>query len=419
MSELDRQHYIPKGLLKNFGTKKPNGKYEVGLIDIPSFKVEYRNTNRAMYGKKIYDTNDDDIKILEKKFNTEIEAPMLKILNRLLNDLNEVNITRREQIIIKKYMLIQIFRSLNNRESYANPPDGEKLLSDYNIKEGESKLDFWKREMLTILDADWDQLVENIDLVSVKAHAQMIHSGFLLFFKTKEEFIINDSGVVCERTPIDIPVEDTEEFLTVAKMTGESLGITGFDKMIANAQKNKKIYMDTCVWMPLSTNFAVVNVNEFFKPFLMDPLNLRKLPAQFVFSKLHGYLSLPKITYVNQKAINADAKALEQEYEPIIEKLPKEQMVSYKNTLMIKAITKNKSDDDTYNYHVNELGPQLTMEWNISVMNEVYQYLCFKTPSKMTPIIEEYNQQLADGVKGMNHNYTGYDVLVKNLEKIV
>ncbi|MCL2522488.1 MAG: hypothetical protein FWE36_06480 [Erysipelotrichales bacterium] len=67
---------------------------------------------------------------------------MIKLVDRLLKNLNEVNITRRELVIIKKYMLIQIFRSVNNMRGYTNPPKEKTELSNYNIKEGESKLDF-------------------------------------------------------------------------------------------------------------------------------------------------------------------------------------------------------------------------------------------------------------------------------------
>ncbi|MCL2522487.1 MAG: hypothetical protein FWE36_06475 [Erysipelotrichales bacterium] len=50
--------------------------------------------------------------------------------------------------------------------------------------------------MMTILENDWDVLIESTDLVSVKIHALNIHRGFLMFFRTDEEFVLNDSGVV-------------------------------------------------------------------------------------------------------------------------------------------------------------------------------------------------------------------------------
>ncbi|MCL2522489.1 MAG: DUF4238 domain-containing protein [Erysipelotrichales bacterium] len=66
MPILEKQHYVPNGILKNFGTKKLNGKYEVCLIDLFNFKAEYRNTKSVMYSKNLYDGTDGDEKVLEK-----------------------------------------------------------------------------------------------------------------------------------------------------------------------------------------------------------------------------------------------------------------------------------------------------------------------------------------------------------------
>ena len=83
MSEYVKQHYVPNGILKKFGNKKPNGKYEVCLIDLLESKVEYRNTNSVMYSENIYDTDGPDAKELENKLKTHIEDPMFRIINRI------------------------------------------------------------------------------------------------------------------------------------------------------------------------------------------------------------------------------------------------------------------------------------------------------------------------------------------------
>lgn len=418
MSEYERQHYVPNGILKNFGIKKPNGNYEVCLIDLFNSKVEYRNTQRAMYARNIYDITDEDVKALEKKFSTKIEEPMFKIVDRLLKNVNIILLTREELMIIKKYMLIQIFRSLRNMTGYIAPPEGVKELSSYNIQEGESKLDFWKREMTTIIDSDWDSLVNSTDLVSVKSFAQTIHTGFLIFFKTEEEFIINDSGIVSERFFIEIPEEEHDAFIKyMNEIVEERFGTDGFGRIVKDPLQKGKMHIDSGLWMPLSSNLAVVNVHLLLKIYLTDSQIIDELPIPLACSKLFGFLSHPENIYVNQKAIDADLEKMINKYSGEIGKLPARKATFFKNSLLRATIIKNKSDDDQYLYEVQELGPYHTMEWNLSVMNETHQYLCFKTPAKVIPVIQEYNQQKADGEENMKKDYTGYDNLLKNLKR--
>jgi len=414
MPEFENQHYVPKGILNNFGNMKTKGKYEVCMIDIINAKVGFKSTEYAMNARNIYDVKDTDIKILEKKFNTEIEDPMMKIVEKLLKKTDVIRITRRQLAIIKKYMLIQIFRSLPNREGYANPPEREKLLSDYNIRKGESKLDFWKREMMTILNSDWDSLLESKDLISVRFHARTLHGGFLMFFRTKEEFVINDSGVVCERIHLEIPEQIRENLIEGAnKMMEESFGINDPDNIAKYMSGYKRPFIDTGIWMPLSSNFAIVNVNRILRPYVMGNL---PIPHPFSQSNLIGHLSLPKTTYVNETKIYADLEDQMKNHETKISTLSDEEAFSLKNMLMDEVILKNKNDKDAYEYEVRKIGASETKYWNSLVMNEVHQYLCFKTPQKIIPAIEEYNQLKAEGMKGVNHDYRSYVSLLKTLK---
>jgi len=419
MPHLERHHYVPKRILNNFGTEKSNGKYEVCLIDLLETKAEYRNTESVMYAKNIYDVSDrDDVKALEKKFNTEIEQPMFEIVDRLLKNTSEVVITRRELEIIKKYMMIQIFRNLWNMQCYTNPPEEKKLLSDYNIKEGESVPDFWRREMMTILDNDWDSLLGSTNLVSVRLHAQMLNTGFLMFFSTKDEFVINDLGVVNERLPMLISEEMHEGLIKNMKERGEIIfGIKNSGEMADELMKIKKRYLDTAIWMPLSVNLAVVNVNDIMRRYMMDPMVAVKIGVPLFESDLFGSVTLPEQKYVNQTAIDADLENLKKKHSAEISKLPSEQVDHYKDRLRLMAITKNKSDDDRYRYIVHELGPNRTMNWNMSVMNEAYQFLCCKTPVKLIPAIEEYTDMKAIGMGNMKNDYARYIDILKTLKK--
>lgn len=174
-----KHHYVQKYRLDGFATKCKNGKNKVCILDLFNFKAEYRNTESAMYTKHLYDVTGEDVATLERKMNDLIENPTNQILDRLVNDASKpIVLTRKELCIIKKYILIQIFRNRRNMTSYTNPPKDSIELSKYNISQGESKLDFWKREMDTILELEWNELVNSVDLVSVRKEAVALHTGF-------------------------------------------------------------------------------------------------------------------------------------------------------------------------------------------------------------------------------------------------
>ena len=209
MRRYQKQHYVPKGMLKNFGIRKDNGEYEVYLIDLLESKVEPRNPVSVMQEKNINNIPGGD-ETLEIKLGENIDGPMLEIVKRFSKNRDEIVLTRREQNIVKKYILIQIFRSLQNMRTYEVLPEEIRLLMGKDLREGESGIDFWKRELETIVDSDWDSLLEIENMESVKFHAQAVANGFLAFFSTKDEFIINDSGAIFERLLGEIPKDKNQ-----------------------------------------------------------------------------------------------------------------------------------------------------------------------------------------------------------------
>ena len=156
---FNRNHYIQNRLLKNFAVKTDNGKYKICVLDLIKFAVNYRNTDSAFYETNLYDVHSGcDIKELEIKFNEIIERPMVELFDRICNSNDEVVFTRKELVTIKKYFLLQHYRTPKNRTNYTTLRQGFKL-SQYNIAEGETEEEFWKREMLTILDGKCSDLL--------------------------------------------------------------------------------------------------------------------------------------------------------------------------------------------------------------------------------------------------------------------
>lgn len=123
-----RNHYIQKRLLKNFAIRANNGKYKICVLDLIKFAVNYQNTESAFYENNLYDVHyGSNTKELEIKFNEIIERPMVELLDRICNSTEEVVFTRKELITIKKYFLLQHYRSPKNKTNYTLPRQGFKL----------------------------------------------------------------------------------------------------------------------------------------------------------------------------------------------------------------------------------------------------------------------------------------------------
>lgn len=191
----------------------------------------------------------------------------------LQND--KIIINRKELLIIKKYMLIQIYRNLKNSlcysEEYANKLNGINGVSKYNINEEESQMDFWKREIQTILDMEWDDLISKCDMVGVKRNAMQLNQNFLMFFKTNNEFNINDVGFTLERMPIKISMSK-EEYINLAQQYGiEVFGVSDFGEIAKKEFEADASYLDNFIWFSISPNLAIVSVNVTRKQLFMYP----------------------------------------------------------------------------------------------------------------------------------------------------
>lgn len=197
---------------------------------------------------------------------------MGSLLNKINNNGDQALIfTRTELETIRKYVLLQIYRTPHNKKSYTNISDNTFELSQFNINQNESKVDFWKREMLTILDSDWDSLLKT-DMIGIRKNALQINSYFLMFIKTTDEFCINDLGHCTERIPIKIPQDKQNEFIKTAKIIGQKFyGKDDFDEIAKKEIADESSYIDNYILFPISSNIAILVVSPLWKQYLMHP----------------------------------------------------------------------------------------------------------------------------------------------------
>lgn len=382
---FDKNHYIQNRLLKNFAIKADNGKYKICVLDLNKFAVNYRNTENAFYENNLYDVHSgSDTKELEIKFNEIIERPMVELFDRICKSDNEVIFTRKELITIKKYFLLQHYRTPKNKANYTTPRQGFKL-SQYNIADGESEEDFWKREMLMILDSKWGDLLQS-EMVGVRKHVIDTNSSFMMIIKSDSEFCINDIGYVVERIPVKIAKEKEQDYIKKVKEIGKQLyGRDNFDEAACEEIANQSSYLDNFELYPISSNCAVLFVSPIWKMAFLEPKIIAEME---LFSPiLLKYPILPKNEYVN-----AD-KMKEQE-----------------------DVLKFMDEEDKFKYKIQKITDEETIYLNTLTMNEAYCYVGVRTPAAFIPSVRMYNYLMSNEQMNIHHNYNGFVELLSNCE---
>ncbi len=98
-------HYIPRLLLRQFAKGEKINTYSFGENCFRTKKLK-----NAFSGENLFDSD------LEKTFATKIEGPVGDLLNHRLLERMTITLHRRENLILRKFLLIQILRSpiMNN-----------------------------------------------------------------------------------------------------------------------------------------------------------------------------------------------------------------------------------------------------------------------------------------------------------------
>ncbi len=389
MPHYDKNHYVQCRLLRNFAQQNKNGNDVICVLNLINFSAYYAKPENAFCENNLYDVEfADNNKDLELKFKANIEDPMGTLLNKIDNDSAPTfTFTRAELETIKKYILLQIYRTPHNKKSYTNIPDNTFELSQFNINQKESKVDFWKREMLTILDSDWDSLLKT-DMIGIRKNALEINSSFLMFIKTADEFCINDLGYCTERIPIKIPKDQQDDFIKIAQIIGQELyGKDNFDEIAKKEIADESSYIDNYILFPISSNIAILVVSPLWKQYLLYP-ELRHEGIPFHSLLLQNHLSIPMTTYKNADKIKNDAD-----------------IVTY------------KSPEDQYIYQLHTMSCEETVYLNHLTINEAFCYIGLKTPDKFLKTIREYNSLASMQTRNIKKNLLGYVELLSKLSK--
>ena len=376
----DHNHYIPMFLLRGFATETPKQKLKIKYVNTKENIVEFRNIYSTFWKSHLYDVlNSADSKILEKLFGSAIENPVSSIIKRICgaND-SRFSISRKELDVLKKYILIQNYRNPTNLSAYENAHNTDKFTFSRQFKtKEETDSDYWKREMLYILEHDWDDIVKQTEMPGVKSAAQSIYQGYLTFFSTDDEFFLSDVPVFTERIPVTIPKEKEEEFVKTAIEASKNSGIS-VAQVEENARreiKEKTSYLDNFSFMVLTPKLAVAVVNVIWK--------IRYLYGDIDFKLESPILENPKNV-----------------------RLPANHFVNSEKIIDSDTLQKYKDPSDSYEYEIIKLNRLETDHVMLLSLNETNSLIAYKDNQSIIRQIGLYNHLRTSGVPKVKNDYS-------------
>lgn len=207
-------HYVPQFILKNFA-------HRLSLYNVKTgeFK-ENVNPQKAYYKKGFYDDNTED------KFNSRLESQFSTLLNnKILKCESTIEFSRDELLLVKKFLLISIIRSVDSeslmqkeKTFYDELINTLKKLGFIRKKEDEEEIrpfieedipnetphEYWLRTLNVILDTNGSpkEILEHPKKTYPAFRwAMVINAGYLAFWDSeynRDEFVITDIGMTSE-----------------------------------------------------------------------------------------------------------------------------------------------------------------------------------------------------------------------------
>ena len=152
-------------------------------------------------------------------------------------------------------------------------------------------------------------------------------------------------------------------------------GAEGFGKIAQKRAEEKSEYIDNYFIFPISSDLAILVVDEFWKKVYLHSLDIDKFGVSQSFI-LSNHFSLPKNDYVNKNLIKKESD-----------------------------IQKYKNKDDKYIYKIHELDYYETMYINNLLMNEAHRYVGYKTKNLIMPSIASYVMKQILNVENIKNDY--------------
>jgi len=265
-------HYISQFILRQFSNNN-----RINYCDLHNKKTETRNI------KSIFSENEYYPEELERSLCRNIEVQFSTLLNaKILTNTKNLILTLDEMLILKKYLLITVFRFKPNIRYL------QELYPDLSLKEFDEILGEFTENLNKILECKTkEEMNVYIDLMNehtnpnLFAYVKDITSSYTVIVSSRrceEDFVIHDKGFVSYEGPIKI--KKLNATLELAIKTGDRLLFQIASMLTPH---------DYSVF-PLTRNIAILTMSPFFKLCLdKSPYHIKYPEEAQTISKILGF----------------------------------------------------------------------------------------------------------------------------------
>ena len=262
---MSNNHYVPRLILRKFGDK-------LSLYNVKTGELKENIPPEHAYAIQGFYDNET-----EKKLNLKIESQFGGLLsNLILKRENEISLSRANVLLIKKFLLVSMLRSIQAEDWMQN----EKLFyricppAPFEEKqfEGESPNEYWLRTINVILDTDGTpQQVRNHPDRTYPAYrwACIVNSAYLSFWdapSNRDEFVITDIGMTSENEKgwDGGHVHNRKKLDYIAKLL-ESTNDKSERESLSKLLNTVTSFSENFQMFPISSKRMIVLISPFFK----------------------------------------------------------------------------------------------------------------------------------------------------------
>ena len=263
---MSKNHYVPRLILRKFSDKLSLYNVKTGELK-ENISPENAYAIEDFYGEKT-----------EKKLNIRIESQFGGLLSNIILKCNdEIQLSRTNLLLVKKFLLISMLRSIKAEEWIQKEKcfyDLCSISAPFEEKqiEGELPNEYWLRTLNVILDTNGTpQQILNHPNKTYPAYrwACIVNSGYLAFWDApndRDEFVITDIGMTSEnekgwdgiRIHNRKKIEYIESLLNTIGDKNERNALLTLLHSISNFSENFQMF-------PISSKRMIVLISPFFK----------------------------------------------------------------------------------------------------------------------------------------------------------
>ena len=262
---MSNNHYVPRLILRKFGDK-------LSLYNVKTGELKENIPPEHAYAIQGFYDNET-----EKKLNLKIESQFGGLLaNLILKRENEISLSRANVLLIKKFLLVSMIRSVQAEHWVQRERMFYKLCPPAPFEEkqieGESPNEYWLRTINVILDTDGTpQQVRNHPDKTYPAYrwACIVHSAYLSFWdapSNRDEFVITDIGMTSENEKgwDGVRVHNRKKLEYIAKLL-EMTNDKSERVNLLNLLDTVKSFSENFQMFPISSKRMIVLISPFFK----------------------------------------------------------------------------------------------------------------------------------------------------------